>query len=103
MCTKVSVKADYDFFKGSMDCWTDINGKEHCPEITESNDADCEEFENNPQCGFISSECIDGTMGSSGTCYAFKERYDCGSDVAIPTLEKDTQYQCGGPIKCMGR
>ncbi|ECB8067880.1 conjugal transfer mating pair stabilization protein TraN, partial [Salmonella enterica subsp. enterica serovar Virchow] len=28
--------------------------------------------------------------------------YDCGTDISIPTLEKETTYQCGGPIRCMG-
>ena len=26
LCMKVNVNADYDFYKGQMDCWTDING-----------------------------------------------------------------------------
>src|SRR5699024_11668039 len=59
-------------------------------------------YEDNPACGFISAECIEGAKGKSGTCHAFKERYDCGTDVAVPILEKQTEYQCGGPIRCMG-
>ncbi|WP_234900636.1 hypothetical protein, partial [Salmonella enterica] len=27
LCKKVRVKADYDFYKGQMDCWTDPQGE----------------------------------------------------------------------------
>lgn len=102
LCKKVRVKADYDFYKGKMDCWTDPQGETHCPVNTGGNLNSCQMYEDNPQCGFISSECIDGAEGSSGKCYVFKNTYDCGTDVSIPTLEKETTYQCGGPIRCMG-
>ncbi|HFG2087936.1 TPA: conjugal transfer mating pair stabilization protein TraN [Vibrio cholerae] len=102
LCKKVRVKADYDFYKGQMDCWTDPQGETHCPVNTGGNLNSCQMYEDNPQCGFISSECIDGAEGSSGKCYVFKDTYDCGTDVSIPTLEKETTYQCGGPIRCMG-
>ncbi|EPV3024121.1 conjugal transfer mating pair stabilization protein TraN [Enterobacter hormaechei] len=102
LCKKVRVKADYDFDKGQMDCWTDPQGETHCPVNTGGNLNSCQMYEDNPQCGFISSECIDGAEGSSGKCYVFKDTYDCGTDISIPTLEKETTYQCGGPIRCMG-
>ncbi|NMV20803.1 conjugal transfer protein TraN, partial [Vibrio parahaemolyticus] len=38
----------------------------------------------------------------SGQCYVFKDTYDCGVDVKVPTLDKNTEYKCGGPIRCMG-
>lgn len=102
LCKKVRVKADYDFYKGQMDCWTDPQGETHCPVNTGGNLNSCQMYEDNPQCGFISSECIDGAEGSSGKCYVFKDTYDCGTDISTPTLEKETTYQCGGPIRCMG-
>lgn len=102
LCKKVRVKADYDFYKGQMDCWRDPQGETHCPVNTGGNLNSCQMYEDNPQCGFISSECIDGAEGSSGKCYVFKDTYDCGTDISIPTLEKETTYQCGGPIRCMG-
>ncbi|ECT7562163.1 conjugal transfer mating pair stabilization protein TraN [Salmonella enterica subsp. enterica serovar Cerro] len=102
LCKKVRVKADYDFYKGQMECWTDPQGEIHCPVNSGGNLNSCTEFENNPQCGFISSKCVDGAEGASGTCYVHEDTYDCGTDVAVPTLEKETEYQCGGPIRCMG-
>ena len=39
----------------------------------------------------------------SGTCYVFKDTYDlCSTDVYVPSMEKDTEFKCGGPIRCMG-
>ncbi|HCJ7277506.1 TPA: conjugal transfer mating pair stabilization protein TraN [Vibrio cholerae] len=102
LCKKVSVKGSYDFYKGQMTCWTDPQGETHCPVNTGGNLDSCQKYENNPQCGFISSTCVDGAEGQSGTCYVHEDTYDCGTDVAVPSLEKETQYQCGGAIQCMG-
>ncbi|EGR0592512.1 TPA: conjugal transfer mating pair stabilization protein TraN [Escherichia coli] len=95
-------KLQCDFNVGQMECWTDPQGVEHCPNNDGSNLNSCSALESNPQCGFISSECVDGAAGSSGQCYVFKDTYDCGTDVDVPTLEKNTEFQCGGPIRCMG-
>ncbi|RGP81956.1 conjugal transfer protein TraN [Vibrio cholerae] len=95
-------KLQCDFNVGQMECWTDPQGVEHCPSNDGSNLNSCAALESNPQCGFISSECVDGAAGSSGQCYVFKDTYDCGTNVDVPTLEKNTEYQCGGPIRCMG-
>lgn len=102
LCRKVHVKADWDYYKGQMECWTDPQGEKHCPVNNGGNLNSCKQYENNPQCGFISSECIDGAKGQSGTCYVFKDTYDCGTDVKVPSMEKETEFKCGGPIRCMG-
>lgn len=59
-------------------------------------------YEENPQCGYISSECVEGAKGNSGVCYVQEETWDCGSSVDIDTVEKNTEYQCAGAIRCMG-
>ncbi|MBM5276756.1 conjugal transfer mating pair stabilization protein TraN [Vibrio parahaemolyticus] len=102
LCEKVRVKADYDFNKGQMECWTDPQGVEHCPENEGGNVNSCQALEENPQCGFISSQCVDGAKGDSGVCYVQEDTFDCGTDVDVPTLDKETNFTCGGPIKCMG-
>lgn len=91
-----------DFNVGQMDCWIDINGNEQCPHNEGNILNSCTEFENNPQCGFISSKCVDGAAGESGACYVKEEVWDCGSTVRVDTVEKNTEYQCSGPIRCMG-
>lgn len=104
LCKKVSVRASFDYWKGQMECWTDPQGETHCPDNNIDNPQlnGCVELESNPQCGFISSNCMDGAQGASGTCYVFKDTYDCGYDVSVPTLDKTTEYNCGGAISCMG-
>lgn len=102
LCTRVHVKVDYDFYKGQMDCWIDPDGNEQCPVNEGGNLDSCQALEENPQCGFISSTCVDGAMGASGLCYVQEDTFDCGVDVDVPSLEKETAYSCGGPISCMG-
>lgn len=102
LCKKVSVKANYDFYLGQMDCYQDINGNRRCPVNRGGHLNSCQEFENNPQCGFISSNCVEGAQGASSVCYVKEETWDCGSGTSINTLEKNTQYQCEGAIRCMG-
>lgn len=102
LCLRADVDADYDFYRGDMECWTDVHGETHCPfnegEIKDS----CIEFEESPSCGFISSKCVGMAQGDSGTCYLFEETYDCGYKVDVEAIEKSTEYQCAGPIRCMG-
>ncbi|PXF29821.1 conjugal transfer protein TraN [Pokkaliibacter plantistimulans] len=103
LATEVHLSAmQCNFNVGQMDCWTDPQGVEHCPVNDGKNLSSCQTYENNPQCGFISSACIDGAKGESGQCYVYKDTYDCGSDVEIPTVTKQEEYQCSGEIKCMG-
>ena len=102
LCKKVAVDADFDFYKGDMECYTDVNGEEQCPVNEGGNLNTCQQYEENPQCGFISSECVGGAQGNSGVCYVKEETWDCGSSVDIDTVEKKTEYQCGGAIRCMG-
>lgn len=102
LCKKVTVEADYDFYKGDMECFIDATGEEVCPVNEGGNLNTCTEYENNPQCGFISSGCVDGAKGPSGSCYVQDEIWDCGTSVDIGTIEKKTEYQCAGAIRCMG-
>lgn len=92
-----------NFNVGEMDCWTDPQGVEHCPYNEGNHNLNsCSALESNNQCGFISSTCVDGAKGASGKCYVHEDTYDCGISVEVPTVEKETTYQCGGPIRCMG-
>lgn len=105
---KLSLEVDVysdcnDFNVGPMDCWVDIHGETQCPENEGDRESTCDELEADPQCAFISSECIEGALGEeSGHCYAYEDTYDCGLSVHIPDFEKTETYQCGGPVRCMG-
>jgi len=102
LCKQVAVVARFDFFRGDLECYTDINGNEVCPVNEGQTLNTCTELENNPQCGFISSGCVEGAKGPSGVCYVQEEVWDCGSSVQLDTVEKQTEYTCSGSIRCMG-
>ena len=101
-CKKVSVNGGSGFYEGQMDCWTDIAGEVHCPYNNGGNLDSCGQYEANPQCGFISSECVDGAQGSSGLCYNTKETWDCGTDTAINDATLTQNISCDGPVRCSG-
>lgn len=106
LCRQANIDAQCDFFKGQMECWTDTQGVQHCP-INDgtgfgSDLTDCDEFEADPQCAFLSTRCVQDAGGNSGTCYVNEERWDCGYEVGVPTTTQHTTYQCPGPVKCMG-
>ena len=101
-CRKVAVNADYNFNQGQGSCWTDAQGNKVCIENEGGNNNTCKELEANPECGYISSECVEGAEGSSGTCYVQKDTYDCGTTIKVPSIESETEYKCAGEIACLG-
>lgn len=102
--TEVSVVSDCSGFnQGQMDCYVDIHGETQCPYNNGDNVDECREFEDDPTCAFVKSECIEGARGEeSGHCYAYEDEYDCGVTVNIPSYEKTDNISCGGPVRCMG-
>ena len=102
LCRKVLVKSQYDFYKGSMDCWTDIHGVEQCPTNNGGMLDKCEKLVDKG-CQFISSQCTDGALGASGTCYVNDVTYDCGKDVVIKDTEAKEEVVCNGDIGCRGK
>lgn len=104
LALKVEVSdIDCSFNEGQMDCWTDPQGKVHCPVNEGGNDNSCEQYEEDPACGFISQSCMDDGTSSTGSCYVFEEIWDCGHDVTYPTaVHTGTTYECPGPVACMG-
>lgn len=102
LCKRVEVNADFNFYKGQMDCWIDINGEKQCPVNTGGNLNACDPYEKNPKCGFIKSTCTDGAKGASGQCYVNDVVYDCGEDVKVEKTQAETVYKCPGSVHCMG-
>lgn len=92
------IKCNYNHGVGS--CWTDPHGNQHQLKNDQDID-DCLPLQERG-CVLLSSECVDGATGSKGRCYVFKDEYDCGEDVLVPSLEKVVRYHCGGAIRCMG-
>jgi conjugal transfer mating pair stabilization protein TraN len=102
MCMEASVESSCGFWRGPMECWTDPQGVEHCPVIDGEPVSSCAELEANPSCGIISSECVSGAEGASGTCYVQTETWDCGYEREIPTIETETGYSCAGSMVMCG-
>lgn len=101
LCRRGEIVGNCQFTQGPMQCWTDPNGVQHCPSNDGSQANGCAVLEDNEACGFVDSECLPFAQGTSGRCYAYRERWDCGYDVEIPggTAHRVT---CDGPIRCMG-
>ncbi|AJF08138.1 conjugal transfer protein TraN [Geoalkalibacter subterraneus] len=102
VCWKASAEYQCDYNVGHMDCWTDPQGDVHCP-YNEGDVLDsCEEFEKNPSCAFIRTECVEGSLSPTGFCYVTTDVYDCGYGVGIPSASREDSYNCPGEIRCMG-
>lgn len=101
-CETIAVDINYDYYEGSLACYTAANGNLVCPEAGGGELDTCQQYEDNPSCGFISADCVEGADSSSGTCYIFNEVWDCGEDVQIQDIESTLEIDCAGPIRCMG-
>jgi len=92
-CRIVDVDATYDFYQGTLECYTDVNGVERCPVNEGGNLDSCAQYEQNGQCGFMSTSCVEGST-LNGTCYVSEERWDCGHEELVPTTVSTTTYNC---------
>ncbi|WP_448205426.1 conjugal transfer mating pair stabilization protein TraN [Azospirillum sp. sgz302134] len=103
LCRSTKVTTTCDFWEGQAECWTDPTGVQHCPTVSgNAMPVDtCKQLEAQG-CGFISSECVGGAKGASGTCYVNEERWDCGGDVDVPSMTQERTYDCKGPLRCQG-
>jgi conjugal transfer mating pair stabilization protein TraN len=101
-CLAVAVAADCRFNVGPLECWTDPAGTVHCPENAGDVATDCAALAQDPACGFIRSTCVEGASGASGACSVYEDTYDCGEDIAVPTLARATRLACAGPVRCLG-
>lgn len=101
-CETVAVNISYDYYQGNLDCYVAANGDTVCPTSGGGVLDTCVQYEDDPQCGFISGDCVEGSQSTSGTCYIFNEVWDCGTDVTVPDVQSTLEVDCVGPIRCMG-
>lgn len=102
LCRRVAVSnSSCDFNIGQMDCWVDVYGDTQCPVNTGGNDNTCTVYEDDPNCGYMRSVCIDGLEGPSGECYGWEDTYDCGQDVVHTTHMIEEFYECEGDTRCI--
>nr|WP_242467405.1 conjugal transfer protein TraN [Thiocapsa imhoffii] len=85
-----------------MSCWTDPQGQLQCPYNDGDQPSDCIALEEDPACGFITSECIEGAVDNRGICFLYEATWDCGTARTIPFLEHNRTLDCAGPVRCLG-
>jgi conjugal transfer mating pair stabilization protein TraN len=102
LCQLANVQGNCKFYNGQMPCYTDVNGKQQCPNVTAPSTTDCDTLQSNPSCGFVTTQCVAGAVGASGICYLNDETYDCGYGVDVPTVTKSQTSACQGTVRCMG-
>ncbi|WP_328986278.1 conjugal transfer mating pair stabilization protein TraN [Thiorhodovibrio winogradskyi] len=102
-CREIAIEADCAGFNaGEMDCWTDPQGERHCPFNPGDIADDCGPLVDDPACQFVESACVEGARDPHGLCYVTESRFDCGSTSDIPTLTRETDVTCAGPVRCLG-
>lgn len=120
ICWLARTERDCDFNIGPMDCWTDIYGEEQCPENDGENIVDldppldptdgsyeeietsCEILENDGNCGFIRSRCVEQAE-ADGICYVFEDLYDCGAgSVPLDDITTTEEIVCEDDFICPG-
>lgn len=102
-CRQARITSDCTvFYKGEMDCFTDVNGIEHCPVNDGSNDNPCAVYETDPNCSFVGTACIEGGRDNLNVCMAYEETYDCGGSQTLAGTSEALVTECHGPISCMG-
>jgi len=103
LVSQVSVGAiTCDYNQGQF-CWNDLQGVQHCIDNTGGNNNTCAQYEANPQCGFISTQCVEGGMDNLGRCIVNEETWDCGTNVEVNDgTTTGTTTNCVGPVRCMG-
>lgn len=100
VCWEAVAEPVCNYNVGAMDCYIDINGNEQCIDNEGNILNSCTEYEEDPGCDFIKSECTDGATGETGICYVYTDTYDCGTDVEITDTLVEEEVVCAGDYSC---
>lgn len=102
LARQARIEVHCNFLYGTS-CYTDRNGKEQCYTTTEENTSDqqCQQYESDPGCAFITTRCIEGAQGDSGECYLYENVFDCGETVSTQRPIYSHRTECVGAIRCM--
>lgn len=102
-CREIAIEADCaGFHSGPMQCWSDPQGVSHCPFNPGDIADNCAPLADDPECQFLEAVCVEGARDPHGLCYVTELRYDCGATSDIPTLTRETDVHCAGPVRCLG-
>lgn len=63
----------------------------------------CDQYYNDPKCGFLSQECQEGAEGeATGQCQMYSTTFECSEVITYEGYESETNLSCGGPMACLG-
>ncbi|WP_296897566.1 conjugal transfer protein TraN [Thiohalocapsa sp.] len=103
LCTRATYAIDCTgVTAGAGSCWIDPQGQEQCLSSDGGNENTCDALEDDPQCGFLRSQCVAGASDAFGNCFVEEEVWDCGLGVGIPTLTREQEHDCAGAVRCIG-
>lgn len=100
-CKRVDVVSDCGFNDGEI-CFTNMQGVETCKENSTIERNSCREYEENPECSYVKTECVGGAEGDSGLCYVQEDTYDCGFTATTGQETEEEVLRCDGQVQCIG-
>ncbi|MGR5178830.1 conjugal transfer protein TraN [Vibrio mediterranei] len=100
-CKRVDVVSDCGFNGGEI-CFTNMEGIETCFDNDTVDRNTCEQYEQDPECSYVKSECVGGAEGESGFCYVQEDTYDCGFTATTGQETEEEVLRCDGQIQCIG-
>ncbi|GMQ49662.1 conjugal transfer protein TraN [Vibrio sp. 10N] len=100
-CKRVDVVSDCGFNDGQI-CFTNMDGIETCFDNDTIDRNTCQQYEEDPECSYIKTECVGGAQGDSGNCYVQEDTYDCGFTASTGQETEEEVLRCDGQIQCIG-
>ncbi|MEZ8329184.1 conjugal transfer protein TraN [Vibrio splendidus] len=100
-CKTVEVVSNCNFNEGQL-CWKDMDGNENCFDNDTQSRNTCEQYEQDPTCSFVKTDCVEGAEGPSGKCYVQEDTFDCGFTVNDGTTAEEDVVICDGQLQCVG-
>lgn len=100
-CKRAEISSTCKFNQAEL-CYENIQGEIKCFDNKTVNKNTCKEYEENPQCSYKKTECVDGALGASGKCYVQEDTYDCGFTASTGTEVEEEVLICDGQLQCVG-
>ncbi|WP_419243515.1 conjugal transfer protein TraN [Photobacterium leiognathi] len=100
-CKRAEISSTCEFNQAEL-CYENIQGEIKCFDNKTVNKNTCKEYEENPQCSYKKTECVEGALGASGKCYVQEETFDCGFTASTGTEVEEEVLICDGKLQCVG-
>ncbi len=100
-CKRAEISSTCEFNQVEL-CYENIQGEIKCFDNKTVNKNTCKEYEENPQCSYKKTECVEGALGASGKCYVQEDTFDCGFTASTGTEVEEEVLICDGKLQCVG-